>query len=57
MAEQRFEFVVEYLPHGYQGWRYMATLGDYDLDCPTGTGDSPQTAIIDWLELHGETLI
>lgn len=56
MSEQHFEFVVEYLPYGVPGCRYMATLGDYDLDCLAASGDSPQAAIMEWLELHGETL-
>lgn len=48
---QRFEFVVEPTPGGF-----VATLGDYDEGSPIGTGGTPSEAIIDWLELHGETI-
>jgi hypothetical protein len=50
---KRFEFVIENTL--YEG-HFMATLGDYDEAAPIGTGDTPSEAIIDWLELHGETI-
>lgn len=48
---RRYSFTVESTPIGY-----VATLGDYDLDAPQGGGDTPADAIIDWLEMWGETL-
>lgn len=30
--------------------RYMATFGDYDLDCMTGFGHTPLNAIVDLLD-------
>jgi len=30
--------------------RYMATYGDYDLDCMTGLGATPLDAIVDLLD-------
>jgi hypothetical protein len=50
---KRFEFVIEGVPYNRH---YVATLGDYDEGSPIGTGDTPSEAIIDWLELHGETI-
>lgn len=29
---------------------YMATFGDYDLDCTMGTGPTPLAAIVDLLD-------
>lgn len=34
----------------------LSINGDYDESAPIGTGDTPSEAIIDWLELHGETI-
>lgn len=48
---RRYSFTVESTPVGY-----VATLGDYDLGAPQGGGDTPADAIIDWLEMWGETL-
>ena len=31
-----------------QGW--VATVGDYDLDCTVGTGKTPLDAIVDLLD-------
>lgn len=30
--------------------QYMATVGDYDLDCTVGTGRTPLDAIVDLLD-------
>jgi len=32
------------------GSRYMATVGDYDLDCTYGQGKTPLDAIVDLLD-------
>lgn len=53
---ERYEFVVEWCADRIPGSRYVATLGDYDLDAPTGIGSTAAEAIIDWLEMHSETL-
>jgi hypothetical protein len=47
----RHSFTVYKTPIGY-----TATLGDYDLDSPQGNGDTPADAIIDWLQMWGDTL-
>ncbi len=47
----RHSFTVESSPVGY-----TASLGDYDLDAPLGFGTTPAEAIIDWLEMWGDTL-
>lgn len=57
IATQRFEFVVVYNDYAPTSDRFIATLGDYDLGAPTGTGSDAQSAIIDWLELHGDLLV
>ena len=53
MSARRFEFVVNDATYPVPGCRFIATLGDYDLDCATGSGNTPEEAIIDWLEMHG----
>jgi hypothetical protein len=47
----RYSFTIYSTPIGY-----TATLGDYDLDAQQGNGDTPADAIIDWLEMWGDTL-
>jgi hypothetical protein len=37
--------------------RFQATFNDFDLDCKTGYGPTPEEAIIDLLEMHGEQLV
>lgn len=56
IESHRFTFVVYDDGKAYPVDRYTATLGDYDLGSPTGSGDTPSEAIIDWLKLHGETI-
>jgi hypothetical protein len=51
MSLRRYSFTVESSPVGY-----AATLGDYDLDAPVGFGATEHEAIIDLLEMWGETL-
>lgn len=51
--EQRFEFVVVKLPYGLG---FLATLGEYDEGAPVAQGNTAANAIIDWLQMHGETL-
>jgi hypothetical protein len=48
----RYSFSVERTPMGF-----VATLGDYDLEAPTGTGPTPTEAIIDWLEMWGDEML
>lgn len=57
MSERRYEFVVTHQP---QSWpyadRWQCTLGDYDLDASIASATTPQDAMLEWLELHGDTL-
>lgn len=57
MDEQRFEFVVTENVFADDASRFCATLGDYDLDCPTGFGETPADAIRDWLDMHEDKLL
>lgn len=41
---------------GPKDMRYQATFDDFDLDCKTGYGATPEEAIIDLLAMHGEEL-
>lgn len=41
---------------GPKDMRYQSTFDDFDLDCKTGYGATPEEAIIDLLEMHGEHL-
>lgn len=52
----KFEFVIEENTLSPASSRFVATLGDYDLGAPIGSGPTPADAIIDWLEMHGELL-
>jgi hypothetical protein len=36
---------------------FCATFDDFDLDCHTGYGETPEDAIIDLLQMHGEHLV
>lgn len=51
-----FTFVFSELEYPTPGARYTATLGDYDLDCPIGSGETPADAIREWLDLHEDKL-
>ena len=42
---------------GPPSMRYQATFDDFDLDCKTGMGPTPEEAIVELLEMHGETLV
>jgi hypothetical protein len=33
--------------------RYLATFGDYDLDCTVGLGRTPLDAIVDLMDMAG----
>ena len=55
-AEKRCEFVVSVQDYAPDSMRYLATLGDYDLDAPTGRGPTPADAIRDWLDMWGDKL-
>lgn len=35
---------------------FQSTFDDFDLDCKVGYGATPEEAIIDLLEMHGEKL-
>jgi hypothetical protein len=37
--------------------RYQACFDDFDLDCKTGMGPTPEEAIIELLEMHGDQLV
>lgn len=53
MNERRYEFVVTRNENSLLkscGW--ICSLGNCDLNCLTGSGETPSEAIIDWLELH-----
>lgn len=51
----RLSFTV--MPHSpLASSRFVATLGDYDLDAPCGYGPDAASAIMDWLEMWGDTL-
>ncbi len=54
MTHYRFE-VGE--TEGPPNMRFQATFNDFDLDCKTGYGPTPEDAIIDLLEMHGEHLV
>ena len=56
MSKVRFEFVVVKNDLAPASSRYVATLGDYDLERDAGRGPNPASAIIDWLEIHEEKL-
>lgn len=58
MHERRYEFVLERSIPAIKGYSYwICTLGDYDLDALIATGETPQEAMVEWLELHGDTLV
>ena len=48
---RRYSFTVESVPVGF-----VAYLGDYDLEASVAYGDTPADAILDWLEMWGDTL-
>lgn len=50
MNHERPEIVVVETYAPVQDMRYMATFGDYDLDCTVGTGPTPLDAIVDLLD-------
>lgn len=57
MSERRYEFVVTLNEGSFlKSCDWICTLGDYDLDAPIATGATPQEAMAEWLELHGDTL-
>ena len=56
MSKDRFEFVVVKNDLAPASFRYVATLGEYDLEREAGRGPNPARAIIDWLEIHEDKL-
>jgi hypothetical protein len=51
MTERHYKFAVaETL--GPPDMMFQACFDDFDLDCPTGSGPTPEEAIIDLLSLH-----
>lgn len=42
---------------GPPSMRFQACFEDFDLDCKTGMGPTPEEAIIELLEMHGEQLV
>ena len=56
MGEKRYEFVVVEQDYAPGNSRWIATLGDYDLDAPCGEGQTPAEAIIEWLEVWEDQL-
>ena len=56
MTEHTYTFHVYETGVSLEGLRFQCNLGEYDLDAPTGHGDTPAAAIIDWLELHEDII-
>jgi len=53
----RFSFTVEETRSPLADSRFVATLGDYVLDALCGYGTNPQSAVLNWLEMWGDTLL
>lgn len=51
--EHRAELVIVDQPGAPGDVRWMATWGDYDLDCAFGVGETAADAAIDLIETHG----
>lgn len=55
--ERRYEFVLERAVPAIKGYSYwICSLGEYDDGAPIATGATPQEAMAEWLELHGDQI-
>jgi hypothetical protein len=52
MTERHYKFAVVENDYAPPSDRYQAAFDDFDLDCKTGSGPTPEEAIMDYLALH-----